>query len=158
MRFHAPSCGKCVSYKVVSYSSRSWTSMSSLYCSRGGVDELAIAKMALRMPRSSTCLSQAGYRFLHTSILITISSTRGVREDGVDGAVGRTWKTGAHPSRSVYLASRSASLASVPPLLERRELVAPSVGMAKPVVTLASSSWLRLAERPNRGPLGWKKA
>lgn len=47
-------------YKVVSYSKRSCTTASSLYCRRGGVTEQSTARIALRMLRSRTWRSHAG--------------------------------------------------------------------------------------------------
>lgn len=49
-----------VDYRVVSYSNRSCTRASSLYCSRGGVKEESMARIALRILRSRTWRSQAG--------------------------------------------------------------------------------------------------
>ena len=141
-------------YKVVSYSSRSWMRASSLYCSLGGDGEHSKAKMAFRRLRSKTCLSHAGYLFLNRSILMTDSSIRGGREDGVDGAVGLTWKTGTHPSRSVNFWSRSPATLRLLEM-DRKVLVATSGGRVK---ATEGSSQAQLGDCPNRGPLGWKKA
>lgn len=139
-------------YKVVSYSSRSWMRASSLYCSLGGDGEHSKAKMAFRRLRSKTCLSHAGYLFLNRSILMTDSSIRGGREEGVDGAVGLTWNTGTQPSRSANFWSLTT-----PRLLEmeRSVLEATSGGRVK---AATGSSQAQLGDCPNLGPLGWKKA
>lgn len=143
-----------VFYKVVSYSSLSWIRASSLYCSLGGDGEHSKAKMAFLRLRSNTCLSHAGYLFLNRSILMTDSSIRGGRDDGVGGAVGLTWNTGTHPSRSANFWSRS--LATLRLLeMDRSVLVATSGGREKAV---AGSSQAQLGDCPNLGPLGWKKA
>lgn len=141
-------------YKVVSYSSRSWIRASSLYCSLGGDGEHSKAKMAFRRLRSKTCLSHAGYLFLNRSILMTDSSIRGGRDDGVDGAVGLTWKTGTHPSRSANFWSRSLTTLRLLEM-DRSVLVATSGGRVK---AATGSSQAQLGDCPNLGPLGWKKA
>lgn len=146
-----------VNYNVVSYSSRSCTIASSLYIRRGGAAEQSIFKMALRILRSRTWRSQAGYWFLQRSSLMTVSSRRAARDEGVDATGCLTWNTGIQLSRSVYF-PLSRSKVAVAPRLERSEFVAPSEGSVENGAVGSRSSPCPLAERPKRAPLGWKKA
>lgn len=154
-----PGQSQCLSrllvfYNVVSYSKRSWMRASSLYCSRGGAGEHSKVKMAFRRLLSNTCLSQAGYLFLNKSIFITDSSIRGGRDDGVEGAVGLTWKTGTQPSLSVNFWSRSPAILLLFDM-DLKVFEATSVGKGKAEI---GSSQAQLGDCPNLGPLGWKKA
>lgn len=91
-----------------------------LYCMRGlTADVFSRRRMVLRRRRSIKCASQAGYRFLGRSILITGPSCARDKEEflwrraGEAEGEGLTWKTGRQLSLSLSLSPGTGSPVSL---------------------------------------------